>query len=90
MLNILSRAKIWYLDGTFKIVKAPFIQLFFIHAFVKSDSGIKQLPLVFVVMSGKRKKDHRKVLTAILEALPNPPLVKSAVMDCEKFMESFS
>ena len=42
MLNILSRSKIWYLDGTFKIVKAPFAQLFFIHAFVKSDYGIKQ------------------------------------------------
>ena len=83
MLNILSRAKIWYLDGTFKIVKAPFVQLFSIHAFVKSDSGIKQLPLVFVVMSGKRKKDYRKVLTVILEALPNPPLLKGAVMDFE-------
>ena len=64
-------------------MKAPFVQLFSIHAFVKSDSGIKQLPLVFVLMSGKRKKDNRKILTAILEALPNPPLVKSAVMDFE-------
>ena len=34
-------------------------------------------------MSGKRKKDYRKVLTSILEALPNPPLVRSAVMDFE-------
>ena len=49
MLNILCRAKIWYLDGTFKIVKEPFTQLFSIHAFARSDSGIKQLPLVFVL-----------------------------------------
>ena len=83
MLNVLCRAKIWYLDGTFKIVKEPFTQLFLIHAFVKSDSGIKQLPLVFVLMSGKRKKDYRKVLKAILEALPSPPVVQNAVMDFE-------
>ena len=83
MLNVLCRAKIWYLDGTFKIVKEPFTQLFSIHAFVKSDSGIKQLPLVFVLMSGKRKKDYRKVLKVILEALPSPPVVQNAVMDFE-------
>ena len=83
MLNILCRAKIWYLDGTFKIVKEPFSQLFSIHAFARSDSGVKQLPLVFVLMSGKRKKDYRKVLNAILQALPSPPVVKNAVMDYE-------
>ena len=55
MLDILCRAKRWYLDGTFKIVKEPFAQLISIHAFVKSESSIKQLPLVFVLMSGKRK-----------------------------------
>ena len=83
MLNILCRAKRWYLDGTFKIVKEPFTQLFSIHAFVKSESSIKQLPLVFVLMSGKRKKDYRKVLKRVLECLPDAPAVKSAVMDFE-------
>ena len=34
MLNIISRAKIWYSDGAYKIVKPPFAQLFSIHAFV--------------------------------------------------------
>ena len=62
MLNTLCRAKRWYLDGTFKIVKEPFTQLFSIHASVKSESSNKQLPLVFVLMSGKRKRDYRKVL----------------------------
>ena len=38
---------------------------------------------MFVLMSGKRKKDYRKVLNAILQALPSPPVVKNAVMDYE-------
>ena len=83
MLNILCRAKRWYLDGTFKIVKEPFTQLFSIHAFVNSESSIKQLPLVFVLMSGKRKRDYRKVLNKVLESLPGAPAVRSAVIDFE-------
>lgn len=83
MLNILCRAKRWYLDGTFKIVNEPFIQLFSIHAFVKNDSTIKQLPLLFVPMSGKRKLNYRKVLINCLEALPGDPAVNSAVMNFE-------
>ena len=38
---------------------------------------------MFVALCGKRKKDYRKVLAAILEALPKPPLVISAVVDFE-------
>ena len=60
MLNILCRAKTWYLDGTFKIIKEPFTQVFYIHAFIKSESSVKQLPLVFVLMLGKRKGTTEK------------------------------
>ena len=83
MLNILCRAKTWYLDGTFKIVKHPFVQLFSIHAFVKSESTAKQLPFVFVLMSGKRKRDYRRVLIEVLKALPAAPAVKRAIVDFE-------
>lgn len=60
-LDVLSRAKTWYIDATFKVVKSPFSQLLSIHAFVKSDSAMKQLPLCFVLMSGKKKTDYKKV-----------------------------
>ena len=54
-----------YMDGTFKVIKEPFTQLYSIHSFVKQNGEVKQVPLAFVLMSGKRKHDYRRVLTAV-------------------------
>jgi hypothetical protein len=43
-LDILRKSKTWYLDGTFKLVKEPFVQLYSIHSFVKKDTLTKQVP----------------------------------------------
>ena len=71
MLELLARAKVWYLDVTFKVVKNPFSQLFSIHAFVKHGSACKQVPLVFVLMSKRRNSDYLLVLKEIQNILPS-------------------
>ena len=58
-LDVLSRAKTWYVDGTFKLCRSPFKQLLTVNAFVRSGECTKQVPLLFVIKSGRNKKDYR-------------------------------
>ncbi|XP_070180363.1 uncharacterized protein [Littorina saxatilis] len=60
--HLLSKARRWFVDATFKVAKAPFTQLWSIHAFARVDDQLKQLPLAFALMSGKRRYDYQCVL----------------------------
>ncbi|KAG1679378.1 hypothetical protein GQR58_012952 [Nymphon striatum] len=84
-LQLLTKAKSWYVDGTFHVVNKPFIQLFSIHAFIKNSSGdVKQVPLAFVLMSRRRRRDYKAVLSEIKQMLPSDPAVQVVVADFER------
>ncbi|KAK6182207.1 hypothetical protein SNE40_009939 [Patella caerulea] len=82
-LQQLSISRQWFIDGTFKIVKRPFYQLMSIHGFVRSGRQVKLVPLFFALMSRRRTIDYIAILKKIEDLLPNPPQLKTAVMDFE-------
>ena len=87
-MEVLSKSKIWYIDGTFKLCRQPFSQLLTVNAFVRNDDHVKQVPLVFVVMSGRKKRDYKAVLETVISLLPNQSRVIKIVLDFEKAMWS--
>lgn len=64
-LRLLKNARRWYIDATFKVVRDPFHQLMSIHAFVRNGDDVKQVPLVYVFMTRRKKIDYVKVLKVI-------------------------
>lgn len=60
-LELLRSARHLYIDGTFSVVRRPFLQLYTIHAFVKKNSCSKQVPLMYCLMTSKTTKEYIKV-----------------------------
>ena len=82
-LQLLSKAKTWYLDGTFKVVREPFTQLWSVHAFVASGQDTKQLPFLYVLMSSRRTVDYKAIFNHLITILPKAAQVKEMVLDFE-------
>jgi hypothetical protein len=80
MLQVLCKSKTWYMNGVFKSVEEPFIQLLTVRAVVLNGEATKQVPLLFVLMSGKRRRDYKRVLKAI-KRLSNGRKVEKIMID---------
>ena len=59
------------------------MQLFTINCFISSGAATKQVPLLYVIMSRRRKKDYLAVFRSLLHLLPRTS-VQKFVADFEK------
>ena len=83
-LELLQRAHTLYGDATFKACSEPFQQLFILHAFLVKDNIIKQVPLLFVLMSRRTTTDYEAVLKRVISLCPEELQIDSFVVDFEK------
>ena len=82
-MALLRNVKTWYVDATFEVVREPFSQLFSIHGFVRSGEATKQVPLLYCVMSRRRRKDYVAVFSKVME-LVGDARVKRLLTDFEQ------
>ena len=80
--SLLQKSKTWYADATFKAVQHPFRQLWSIHAFIRQNTSMKQVPLFFAVISRKSKDDYIAIFSYLRDLLPSTN-VTTVVMDFE-------
>ena len=80
-LDVLSRARQWYVDGIFKVVGQPFYQLFSVHAFIRSSRWAKKVPLAFALMSRRTTSGYIEMFNAIKSALVAEPAVECITTD---------
>ena len=82
-LDFLKKAKAWYVDGTFKVVRHPFTQLWSIHAFVANGEDLKQMPFLYVLMSSRRTVDYTAIFNHLKTITDGALQVKEMILDFE-------
>lgn len=55
-----------------------------VNAFVRTEDYAKQVPLLFVIIFGRKKSDYRKVFHELIASLPNEPSFQHITIDSEK------
>ena len=52
--ELLRKAKTWYVNGTFKAARDPFVQLFSVCVMINQDGCIEHAPVAFVLMTRRK------------------------------------
>ena len=82
-LRLLESAKTWFVDGTFELVRKPFVQLFSIHAFMRKSGVAIQLPVLFCLMIRRQKLDYVAILEAITTSFFSGNRLERVILDFE-------
>jgi hypothetical protein len=65
-LELIRESRNWFIGGTYKMVQHPFVQLITIHRFVRSGDNSKQVPIVYILLSRRRRSDYIKVCNTFI------------------------
>lgn len=67
-LYVLSRAKMWYVDGPFKFCRQPFQQLLTMNTFARSDDHVTQISLVTErKLKNVQRKTYRMIQSKVFK-----------------------
>ena len=69
MLKYLFHAKVWFVDGTFRVVKDPFMQLLVIHVSFSAGNLSRSIPVFFILMTGRKTVNYQKCFETLLRIL---------------------
>ena len=92
MLRMMQNASIWFLDGTFHVVRPPFMQLLIIHITLctESDLSFQSLPVFYILMTGQKIAQYVACFEAVLQILFDifkvPVQVTKIMVDFEKVL----
>jgi hypothetical protein len=55
-----------FVDGTFKVMRPPFKQLWTVHVHIRNGLKVKQIPVVFVLMTKMDRASYSAVLLEVI------------------------
>ena len=64
-ITLLKNAATWYMDGTFRVIRKPFTQLYGIHVFVTNGDSVKQFTVAHIFMSSRTVADYEDIFRLV-------------------------
>lgn len=66
-LNLLSKASVWIMDGTFVTAPRSFKQIFTIHANIGEANSRRFIPVVYMLLPRKNESTYNSAFTELCE-----------------------